>query len=83
MFPMQWVQGNFSPEENGWGMKSTTHLHLVPRLKTSGTIPLLVYALMVYTETTFPFTFYMKQCSKNLHCYVVFICGNRLNAAPC
>jgi hypothetical protein len=46
--------GKFFPEENGWGMKLTTHLQLGPSLKTSESITdILVYAFMVYTETTF------------------------------
>jgi len=35
-------------------MNSPTHLQLVPSLKTTESIPnVLVYASMVYTETTF------------------------------
>jgi len=40
----------------GWGMKLSTYLHLVPRLRISGAISLLpLYALMESTGTALPF----------------------------
>ena len=35
----------FSREKNGRGMKLTTHLHLVPRLRMSGATPLLPHGV--------------------------------------
>jgi hypothetical protein len=29
--PTQWLSGSLSLRGNGWGVKMTTHLHLVPR----------------------------------------------------
>jgi hypothetical protein len=41
---------------NGWGMKLTTHLHLMVRFRMSGAIPLLcLYTLVMWTGTTLPF----------------------------
>jgi hypothetical protein len=46
---------------SGWGVKLTTHLHLVPRLRMIGAMPLLpLYAFMVWTETTLPLTDIIK-----------------------
>jgi hypothetical protein len=37
--PIQWVPGLFSWRQSGQGMKLTTHLHLVLRLRMLGAIP--------------------------------------------
>jgi hypothetical protein len=47
-------QGYFPKWQRGHDMKLTTHLHLVLRLRTSGAIPLLLYALMAKTGRTIP-----------------------------
>jgi len=45
------------PGVDNQGMTLTTHFHLVPTLRMSGTIPLLpLYAFMVWTGTTLLFT---------------------------
>jgi len=42
-----------------WGMKLTTHVHLVPRLRMCGTICLLpLYAFMPCTRTTLILSFF-------------------------
>jgi len=40
---------------HGQGMKLTIHLHLVPTLRMSGTVPLLIYAFIAWTGKTLPF----------------------------
>jgi len=40
---------------HGQGMKLTTHLHLVPTLRMSGTVPLLIYAFIAWMGKTLPF----------------------------
>jgi hypothetical protein len=46
---------HLSMQESGWSIKLTTYLHLVLRLKMSGSIHLLsLYAYMAQTGTTFP-----------------------------
>jgi hypothetical protein len=35
--------GALSGRQNGWGVKLTTHLHLVPTLRIRGGIPLLLH----------------------------------------
>jgi len=37
--PIQWVPGALTPGVKRPGMKLTTHLHLVPRLRMRGAIP--------------------------------------------
>jgi len=40
-------------EQSGRGVKLTTHLHIVPRLRMSGDIPLLpLHAVMVLAAST-------------------------------
>jgi hypothetical protein len=36
----KWIPGAPTPGVNGWDVKLTTHLHLVPSLKTRGATPL-------------------------------------------
>jgi hypothetical protein len=46
----------FFPGDSGRGVKLTNHLHLMPRLRMSGAIPLLVlYAFKACAEKTLPF----------------------------
>jgi len=48
--------GVLSQGYSGWGMKLTTHLHVVLRLRMSGGIHMLhLYAFMVYTGMALPF----------------------------
>jgi hypothetical protein len=47
--PVQWLLGL---SLFAWGVRLTSHLHLVPRLRMSGDIPLLfLYAFMVWTRS--------------------------------
>ena len=51
--------GVVSRECIGWSMKLTTQLYLMPRLRTSGAIPLLpLYAFTTWTETDLRFLNY-------------------------
>jgi hypothetical protein len=44
----------------------TTHLHLVPRLRMSGAIPLLpLYDFMAWTETKFPYLLIFEMGYRN------------------
>jgi len=38
--PIQWILGALSPEWGGWGLKLTTHFHLLPRLMHGAILPL-------------------------------------------
>jgi hypothetical protein len=63
--PIQWVPGFFSWGWSGWGVKLTTHLHLVPRSRMRGFIPLLPqYVFMAWSlvkhRDNFTFTFCHK-----------------------
>jgi hypothetical protein len=52
--PIQWVTGVLSWGYSGRGVKLTTHLHLVPRLRMVGAIPVLfVYVFLAWTGTRF------------------------------
>lgn len=52
-----WVQG-----KSGWGVKLTTQLHLLSRLRVSGGITLLpLYAFIASTGKKFTFTFARKK----------------------
>jgi len=52
-------RGLFLQEISGWGVKVTTRLHLVPRLRLGGALrPLPLYAFMPCTGTAF--TFYLS-----------------------
>jgi hypothetical protein len=42
-------------ELSGWGMRLTTHLHLVPRLIMGGASLLALNAFVAWTETSLPF----------------------------
>jgi hypothetical protein len=61
--------GVLSRGYSGRRLRLTTQIHLVPRLRINGAVPLFpLYAFMVWTETTLPFIFYgstaagMKTC---------------------
>jgi hypothetical protein len=43
--PIKWVPGALSPRVSGRGVKLTTRLHLVPRLRMHGVVPPLVQCL--------------------------------------
>jgi hypothetical protein len=48
--------GSFSLEYSGQGVKFTTNLNLLPRLRMSGAIPLLLlHAFLVTAEKKFTF----------------------------
>jgi hypothetical protein len=52
---MQWVPGSF-PGVSGRGVKTTTHLHLIFRLRMSGAVSVLpLYAFMARSEQTLLF----------------------------
>ena len=52
-FPLRWVLVLFLRWWSGRGVDLTTHIHLVPRLRISGAIPLHpLYAFMVWTVST-------------------------------
>jgi len=52
---IQWVQ-TFSQGKSRRGVKFSTHLHLVPRLRMSGSLPLFsLHAFMAWTRTTLLF----------------------------
>jgi hypothetical protein len=47
--PIQWEPGALSLGYSGWGVKLTTHFHLVPRSRMRGAIPALPqYVFMVW-----------------------------------
>lgn len=52
---------------SSWGMKLTTHLHLVPRLRISGaTLLLPLYAFLAWTgKTLFIYLFISKAQTKS------------------
>lgn len=53
-----WRWGSFPGHKKKHGCKVDHSLHLVPRLRTNGTIPqALLYAFMVWTGTTSPFCY--------------------------
>ena len=57
-------------------MKFTTHLNLVPRLRMSGAIPLLVlYTFMAWTGTTLPLLLYLFISSSDFMyaCYQYYL----------
>jgi hypothetical protein len=49
--PIQWVPGALSLGESSRGVKLTTHLHLVPRLRIREAIPPLPHVYMSWRQT--------------------------------
>ena len=64
------VQFGVTQGLSGQGMKLSSHFHLVPRLKMSGTLPLLhPYAFMVLTGRTLPFLPVMGEGTSTMRKY--------------
>jgi len=50
---------------HGWGMKLTTHLHLLPTIRMSKAVPLLpIYAFMAWTGKTLHFCINLDELIK-------------------
>lgn len=58
---VQWVPGTFPWAESDLGMV-TTHLHLEPRLKMSGTVSSLPICLHAIYRNNVNFFFYTQNC---------------------
>ena len=70
--PIQWVPQGLPSSYFGQGVKLTTHLQLVPRLRVSGAIPLLhSYACKAPAETILPFLPFTS-----LYIYNLFACNH-------
>jgi len=53
------------PQVHGQGMKLTTHLHLLSRIRMSGVAPLLsIYAFIAWTGKNLPFCVYLNELIK-------------------
>jgi len=56
--PIQWVLGVFAGSKSDWGIKFTTFLHLLQRLRMSGFLTLLLlYAFMEQRGKILPLPF--------------------------
>jgi len=67
------------PILSGWGVKLSDHLHLVPRLRISGAIPLLpLYAFMVLTGKKFTFYILPVLNDSKIFTILVWKCEHKL-----
>lgn len=69
MLPIQWLMRALSMESSGRGMRLTTCLHLVPRLRTNGALlPLLYASLACGGKTLLSQTgTHSRHCSQDTH----------------